>query len=168
MSVLYIVIAIVAAQRIAELVYAERNTRRLLQRGASEVAPGQHPLFVALHAAWLISMIVFVRPATAPNWWVLSAFLALQLARLWVLWALGPYWTTRIITLPGEPLVRRGPYRIVKHPNYIIVVLEIALLPLAFGAWQIALVFSIFNAILLAARIRAEERALSTRRLYQV
>lgn len=168
MSVLYVVIAIVVAQRIAELIYAERNARRLLQRGAIEVAPAQHPFFVALHAAWLISMLLFVRAATIPNWWLLGAFFALQVARLWVLWALGPYWTTRIITIPGEPLVRRGPYRFVKHPNYVIVALEIALLPLAFGAWRMALVFTIFNAILLMARIRAEERALSTRRLYQV
>lgn len=168
MSILYIVVAIVVIQRIAELVYAERNTRRLLQNGAVEVAAGQHPFFIALHAAWLVSMLAFVRPTILPNWWLLAAFFALQLARIWVLGALGPYWTTRIITLESAPLVHRGPYRFVKHPNYIIVAFEIALLPLAFGAWRIAVIFSALNAILLAVRIRAEEKALANRRLYQV
>lgn len=165
---LYVIVALVAVQRIAELVYAEHNTRRLLQNGAIEIAPRQHPLFVALHAAWLLSIIVFVRASTAPNWWLLGAFFTLQAARLWVLATLGPYWTTRIITVPGAPLVRRGPYRFIKHPNYAIVVLEIALLPLAFGSWQIAVVFSLLNAALLSARIRAEEKALAPRRLYHV
>jgi methyltransferase len=168
MTVLYAVIAIVVVQRIAELLYAERNTRRLLHNGAVEIAPGQHPWFIALHAAWLVSIAAFVRAATLPNWWLLAAFFALQLARLWVIATLGRYWTTRIITVPGAPLVRRGPYRFIKHPNYTIVVLEIAMLPLAFGAWQIAVVFSLLNALLLAARIRAEDRALAARRLYQV
>jgi methyltransferase len=167
MTVLYIVIALVAIQRIAELIYAERNTRRLRERGGIEVAAWQHPLFVALHAAWLLSLLAFIPHAATANWWLLGAFLTLQLARLWVVASLGPYWTTRIITLPTAPLVRRGSYRFVKHPNYTIVVLEIALLPLAFGAWGIALVFSAINAILLFFRIRAEDYALAPRGIYQ-
>jgi len=91
-------------------------------------------------------------------------FAVLQLARLWVLVSMGRYWTTRVLTLPGAPLVRRGPYRWVRHPNYLIVVGEIAVLPLIFGAWQIALVFSVANAILLAWRIRIEDAALAPRR----
>ncbi len=164
MSILYLVVAIVIIQRIAELLYAERNTRRLRQRGAIEVAAGQHPFFIMLHAAWLISLLVFVRPATVPNWWLLAAFFLLQIARLWVLATLGPYWTTRIITLDIAPLIRSGPYRFIKHPNYAIVIFEIALLPLAFGAWPIAVIFSVLNAMLLTVRIAAEEKALASRR----
>ncbi len=167
MSALYAVLTVVAAQRVGELIYAERNTQRLRARGAFEVAAWQHPLFVALHAAWLLSLLIFVSPNTTPNWWLVGAFFVLQLARIWVLATLGPYWTTRIITIPGAPLVRRGPYRFFRHPNYTIVVLEIALLPLAFGAWRLALIFTLLNALLLAVRIRAEEKALTDRRLYQ-
>ncbi len=163
MSALYVVLALVALQRLVELIHAERNTRALLTRGAVEVAPEQHPWFVALHTSWLLAMVLFVSPSVQPNWWLLAVFFALQAARIWVISALGPYWTTRIITLPGAPLVRRGPYRFMRHPNYAIVVGEIALLPLSFGAWMIALVFSIANAMLLAWRIRTEEHALASR-----
>jgi len=161
---LYWILALVAAQRIAELAYAERNTRALRERGAIEVAPEQHPWFVALHACWLVSMLAFIPRDTVPNWYLAGIFFILQFLRIWVLATLGPFWTTRIITLPGAPLVRRGPYRFFKHPNYTIVVLEIAILPLAFGAWWIAIVFSIANALLLRRRITAEERALAPRR----
>ncbi len=164
MSALYVIIAFVAVQRVAELIYAERNTRTLRARGAFEVAAWQHPLFVALHALWLLSLLIFVPPYAIPDWWLVAAFFVLQVARLWVLVTLGPYWTTRIITLPGAPLVRAGPYRFVKHPNYAIVAFEIALLPLAFGAWRIALVFTMLNALLLASRIRIEEKTLAVRR----
>ena len=86
-----------------------------------------------------------------------------QPLRIWIIASLGPYWTTRIITVPGEPLVRRGPYRFFRHPNYIVVCAEIGVLPLAFGAVEIAIVFSILNAALLSWRIRVEERALQGR-----
>jgi methyltransferase len=164
MSVLYVVLALVAAQRIVELCYARRNTRALLARGGVETARAQHPWFVTLHAAWLLAMLVFVPARTPPDWWLLGAFALLQGARIWVIASLGPYWTTRLITLPGAPLVRRGPYRLLRHPNYAIVALEIAALPLAFGAWIIALVFSAANAALLTWRIKAEDAALAPRR----
>ncbi|MBV8637012.1 MAG: hypothetical protein JO322_02945 [Candidatus Eremiobacteraeota bacterium] len=168
MSALYVILGLVAAQRAGELVYAERNTRRLRARGAVEAAAWQHPFFLLLHAAWLLALSMFVPADTTPNWWLVAAFFALQLARLWVLASLGPYWTTRIISLPAAPLVRRGPYRFMKHPNYAIVALEIAVLPFAFGAWRVALVFTLLNLFLLALRIRAEEKVLSERRLYQL
>ena len=98
------------------------------------------------------------------SWPLLGAFLLLQAARLWVIASLGRFWTTRVITLPGAPLVRRGPYRWLKHPNYLVVVAEIAVLPLTFGAWALALGFSLANAALLADRIRTEEKALAPRR----
>ena len=162
--ILYTVLALVAVQRLIELIYAERNTKALRARGAIEVAAWQHPWFVVLHASWLIAISVFVAPSATPNWVLLALFFLLQLARLWVLASLGPYWTTRIITLPGAPLVRRGPYRFMRHPNYAIVVAEIAILPVAFGAWWIAIVFSAMNAALLTLRIRAENHALLPRR----
>lgn len=165
MSVLWIVLLLVAAQRLVELAYARRNTRLLKAEGAYEVAPGHYPFLVAVHALWLLSLAVFV-PADQPaNWLLLAAFAVLQGLRVWVLATLGRYWTTRIITLPGAPLVRRGPYCLVKHPNYLVVVGEIAVLPLAFGAWEIALIFSLANAAVLAWRIRCEERALTPRRV---
>lgn len=164
MPVLWIVIALVAAQRLTELVYAERNTRRLLAAGGQESGAGHYPLLVGLHALWLVALAVFVPAEQPANWWLLGVFAVLQALRLWVLASLGPFWTTRVITLPGAPLVRRGPYRWLRHPNYLVVVGEILVLPLAFGAWQIALVFSLANAALLALRIRCEERALAPRR----
>jgi methyltransferase len=162
-SVLYAVLILVAIQRLAELLYAERNTRALRARGAIEIAAWQHPWFVVLHSAWLVALLLFVPRDMVPNWWLLGAFFILQCGRLWVIATLGRYWTTRIITLPDAPLVRGGPYRFVRHPNYTIVVLEIALLPLAFGAVWIAIAFSLLNGALLAVRIRAEDAALASR-----
>jgi methyltransferase len=164
MPPLYWILALVALQRIAELFYAERNTRALRARGALEVAPEQHPWFILLHAAWLIAMLIFIPRATIPNWYLIGFFFVLQLLRIWVIATLGPFWTTRIITLPNAPLITHGPYRFIKHPNYAIVIAEIAILPLAFGAWWIAIVFSCANALLLSWRIATENTALAARR----
>lgn len=160
-SPLYAVLAFVALERVAEAIYGERNARALLRLGAREVAVVQYPFLVVLHAAWLLSMLLFV-PAYAPvSWPLIAAYGALQIARLWVFAALGPRWTARIVVLPGAPLVRTGPYRFLRHPNYAIVVLEIALLPAAFGAYWIAAAFSVLNAPLLWWRVRAEDAALA-------
>lgn len=167
MTWLWIVLALVAAQRLAELAYARRNTRDLLAEGAHETGAGHYPLVVAVHALWLAALAVFVPADQPPNWALLGIFAVLQGLRLWVLASLGRYWTTRIITLPGAPLVRRGPYRFLKHPNYLVVAGEILVLPLAFGAWEIALIFSLANAAVLAWRIHCESRALSERPLPQ-
>ncbi|WP_193370672.1 isoprenylcysteine carboxyl methyltransferase family protein [Pelagibius marinus] len=167
MSVLWIVLLLVAAQRLAELAYARRNTRRLKAEGAYESGAGHYPFLVAVHLLWLVSLAVFVPAEQAPNWALLGVFLLLQGLRVWVLASLGRYWTTRVITLPDAPLVRRGPYRFLRHPNYLVVAGEIAVLPLAFGAWEIAVIFSLANAAVLAWRIRCEERALSGRPLPQ-
>jgi methyltransferase len=158
-----VIVALVAAERIAELIRARRNTRALLARGAIEVGAGHYPLLVLLHGAWLAALLYFVPADRAPSWSWLGVFVLLQGLRLWVLASLGLYWTTRIITLPGAPLVRRGPYRFLRHPNYVVVVAEIAVLPLTFGAWRIALVFSALNLALLAWRIRVEQQALAPR-----
>jgi methyltransferase len=164
MTPLWWILAAVALLRIVELLYAARNTRRLLARGGVEVGRDQYPWFIVLHASWLAALWAFIPPATAPNLYLLAIFVLAQLARMWIIATLGPYWTTRVITLPGAPLVRRGPYAVIRHPNYAIVCIEIAVLPLAFGAWQIALVFTVANAALLGWRIRVEDTALDTRR----
>jgi methyltransferase len=158
------VVAVVALLRIAELLYAGRNTRRLIARGGVEIAPEQYPWFVGLHAAWLGSLLLFVPANAAPNLYLLGIFALAQVARIWIIATLGPFWTTRVITLPGAPLVRRGPYRFIRHPNYAIVCIEIAVLPLAFGAWMIALIFTAANAALIAWRVSAEDAALDARR----
>src|SRR5438552_1572161 len=124
-----VVVTLVALQRLAELSYAARNVRRLKQRGAVEHGRGHYPLLVALHAAWLIAIVVVVPADAAINWLPLGLFIVLQAVRLWIVVTLGIYWTTRIISLPCAPLIRRGPYRFIRHPNYLVVIGEIALLP---------------------------------------
>jgi methyltransferase len=155
-----IILALVTLQRLAELVIARRNTRALLARGACEVAPGHYPSIVAVHALWLAALW-WLAPGRPILWPLIALFALLQAARLWVLATLGERWTTRIIILPGAPLVTGGPFRFLSHPNYAVVVAEIAVLPLAFGLWQVALLFSILNAIALSIRIRAESKALA-------
>jgi methyltransferase len=162
--ILYAVLALVGLQRLVELFYSARNTRRLLARGGIETGAGQYPFIVALHTAWLASMAIFIPPSTIPNWWLVGIYAAVQPLRLWTIATLGQYWTTRIITVPGAPLIRSGPYRFVRHPNYVVVCAEIALLPLAFGSVELAIIFSILNASLLSWRIRVEERTLVSRR----
>ncbi len=151
--------ALVAALRLAELLVASRNTRRLLGQGGVERGRGHYPLIVGLHVAWLLAIASL--PATAPlHALPLAAFVLLQPVRLWSLASLGRRWTTRVIVLPTAPLVRRGPYRWIRHPNYLVVALEIPLLPLAFGASGLAILFGALNLALLAWRIGVEERAL--------
>src|SRR5687768_4532354 len=127
-----IILVLVTLQRLAELLIANRNTKALLARGAYEIAPGHYPLIVAVHALWLASLW-WLAPGRPVSWLLIGLFLLLQIGRLWVLATLGRRWTTRIIVLPGAPLVERGPYRIVRHPNYLVVAGEIAVLPLAFA-----------------------------------
>lgn len=161
---IYLILFLVALQRLIEVAYAERNTRALRARGAVEVGRAHYPLIVLLHAAWLVA-IVLMLPANATIYWLpLGIFVVLQLARVWVIATLGAYWTTRIITLEGAPLVRKGPYRFVRHPNYLVVAGEIAMLPLAFGEVWVAAAFSVLNAAVLAWRIRQEDQALAARR----
>jgi methyltransferase len=153
----------VVAQRLLELVHARANTRRLLARGAVEVGAGHYPLFVLLHAGWLSSLAVLVPWSAPPHALPLIGLGVLMALRVWALATLGPYWTTRILTLPGAPLVRKGPYRWLRHPNYWVVAGEVALLPLAFDAAGVAIVFSALNGALLAYRISVEDRALAPR-----
>jgi methyltransferase len=151
----------VTLSRLAELVYARRNTRLLLAQGAIEVSPAHYPFIVALHTVWLSSLwISGWDNAIAPFW--LTVFLGLQVLRIWVLATLGSRWTTRIVILPGAPLIASGPYRFIPHPNYAVVCAEIAVLPLCLGLPWHALVLSAANALVLSVRIGAENEALKS------
>ena len=163
MTLAGLILGLVTLQRLGELLLAKGNTDRLRARGAYEVAAGHYPLIVALHAAWLAGLWYFVveRPADIDlSWAWLGVFAVLQLLRLWVIATLGPRWTTRIIVLPGAPLVAAGPYRFVSHPNYWVVAAEILVLPLVFGLVWYGIVFSVLNAAVLWVRIQAEAAAL--------
>lgn len=155
-----IILSLVTVERAGELIWGEVNRRRLLAAGAREYGAGHYPLIVALHGAWLIGLWLL-----APGRAVLRAFVALYVVclfgRAWVMVNLGRYWTTRIVVLPGAPLVVTGPYRFFPHPVYLVVIGEIACLPLMFGMPVYALVFSVLNAAMLTIRIRAEDRALA-------
>lgn len=157
-----VILALVTLQRLGELVIARRNTKALLARGAYEASPGHYPLIVAVHTLWL-GTLWWLAPGKPVHWPLIALFLLLQTGRLWVLATLGRRWTTRIVVVPGERLVTGGPFRFVRHPNYWIVAAEIALLPVAFGLWEVALIFTLLNAAVLSIRIRAEEKALASR-----
>lgn len=161
MLVSILVLTAVTLQRLYELWLSERHTRALLARGGFEAGRGHYPTVVALHAAWLgaLWLLGWDKPVVWP--W-LAAFAVLQLLRVWVIRTLGVRWTTRIIVLPGEPLVARGPYRFVRHPNYWVVAAEIAVLPLGFALPEVAVVFTGLNALVLLVRVRAEDAALAT------
>lgn len=164
MSIWYLLVALIVLQRLIELVIARINTKRLMAEGAVEHGAAHYPVIVALHAAWFACLIIFVPADAIINPILLVIFVVLQLGRVWVLTSLGRYWTTRVITVPGKPLVKRGPFRIVRHPNYLIVEAELIVVPLIAGVWELAVIFGIANALVLAWRIRVEEQALSPRR----
>ena len=159
----YLVLALVTLQRLGELILAERNTRRLLAKGAHEVGRGHYPFMVTVHAGWLIALWL-LGPGPPIHVLPLIIYVALQFARVWVIATLGERWTTRIIILPGEPLVTHGPYRWLDHPNYLIVTAEIAVLPLVFGLPVVAAFFSVLNALILWVRLREENQALAAHR----
>jgi methyltransferase len=162
---LVLAVALVAAQRLLELVLARRNERKARARGAVEWGSRHYPFIVALHSLWLASTLVegvLRGPGLPPYWPVpLALFLLVQPLRYWAVFSLGESWNTKILVVPGAKLVRRGPYRYLNHPNYVVVVVEILSFPLVFGAWVTALVFTALNAALLYVRIREENRALA-------
>ncbi|MGD9535921.1 MAG: isoprenylcysteine carboxyl methyltransferase family protein [Alphaproteobacteria bacterium] len=160
----WLILLAVAVERCCELGWSYRNERRLRARGGREYGRGHYVLFPLLHAAWLLALAVHVALQARIEivWPLIGVYGLLQVVRGWVLWSLGARWTTRIIVLPGVPLVRTGLYRFMRHPNYLVVALELAILPVALEAWPIAVVATILNLALLAYRIRVEERALAT------
>jgi methyltransferase len=164
-AILSIGVVLVAVQRLFELVLARRNERRARARGAVERGRSHYPFIVALHILWLISTLVegLLRGPNFPAYWPvpLAMFLLVQPLRYWAIFSLGETWNTRILVVPGVKAVGRGPYRYLKHPNYVVVVVEILAFPLIFGAWITALVFTVLNAAVLSVRIREEIRALA-------
>jgi methyltransferase len=158
------IVALIAAQRLGEVFISNRNTSALMARGAVELGANHYPAMILLHVAWFVAIVAFLpRPVTI-NWYLIGLMLVFQLLRLWVMVTLGPFWTTRVITLPGAPLVTDGPFRFLRHPNYMVVVGEIAVLPLAFGEVGVVVVFSVLNAAMLTWRIHVENKALAPRR----
>ena len=158
-------VGLVAVQRSVELGLSRRHERLLRARGAVERGQEHYPLMVALHVFWLLSTLVegILHGPGLPALWPipLALFLCVQPLRYWAIFSLGEYWNTRILVVPGTKLVRRGPYRYLEHPNYVVVAVEVLTFPLIFGAWITALLFSILNAALLYVRIREENRALA-------
>ena len=163
MTLSILVLALVTVQRLGELLYARANALRLVAMGAVEAGAAHYPFLIAVHFCWIFGLwwLGHGRPASLP--W-LAIYLLLQIGRAWVLWTLGRRWTTRIFMLPDAPLVRAGPYRFVDHPNYVVLAAEIAVLPLAFGLWAYAAVFTALNSAALFARIRVENAALAALR----
>jgi len=160
-----VLVAAVSAERVAELALSARNARRALARGGTESGRALFPWMVAFHAAFLLGLAAapLVDPRPPPPSWMASAVAGVVLAealRWWAVASLGDRWNVRVIVVPGEPPVTRGPYAFLRHPNYAAVAIEVACLPLAWGLWRLAIAFSLANALLLAARVRDEERAL--------
>ena len=160
-----VLIAVIAIQRAWELSVSTRNLRALEARGAIEVGTGHYPWMVALHTAFLVSCVAEVWLLDRPWRTELAVFAGLVLCaalalRWWTLATLGERWTTRVLVVPGEALVTSGPYRWLRHPNYLVVVMEIAAIPMVHGAWLTAAVFTLANLVLLRERIRVEEGAL--------
>ena len=156
-----VILSLVTLQRAVELYIAHRNTKRLLANGGFEVGSNHYPLMVALHTLWLGGLwylVLYQRPEVSYPW--IFAYLVLEAARGWIIAALGSRWTTRIIVVPGETLVDEGPYKFFRHPNYMVVAGEIFILPMAFGLWWYAILFTALNAAMLYWRIRSEDEAL--------
>lgn len=162
----WILLVFLVSQRLTELAIARRNEKWMKARGAFEVGREHYKWIVTVHVLFFLSLVVEVqglglRPAF---WWPVpfAVFMAAQLLRFWALFSLGHYWNTRIIVLPDAKVVAKGPYRFMRHPNYVIVATEILTIPLIFQAYATAVVFSVLNAfVLLAVRIPEEEKALS-------
>ena len=155
---------LIVLQRGFEEIHSQRNTRRLLQRGAQEVGREYYPVVAVSHAGWIASL-AFLIPSNAPlHLWPLLAFLLLQPVRYWVIGTLGCYWTHRIITLPGGPIIATGPYRLLRHPNYAVTIAETLLLPLAFGQLALGFIFVAIWGAVLFYKIHLEDQALLGRR----
>lgn len=162
-----IVVAVVGIERVAELVVSTRNAAWSLARGGVESGQGHYPAMVVLHSGFLVAMLVeaWVRRPDVPAWlaWsMLILVVAAQALRWWCIATLGPRWNTRVIVVPGLSPVTDGPYRLLRHPNYVAVVIEGVALPLVHASWITALAFTVLNAALLVVRLRCENDALAT------
>ncbi|MFF7632918.1 isoprenylcysteine carboxyl methyltransferase family protein [Kitasatospora sp. NPDC008050] len=166
MSPFTLLILLVAAERLAELAVARRNAAWSLARGGIEYGRGHYPVMVLLHTGLLAGCLAEVQLAQRPflpalGWPMLALAIAAQALRWWCITTLGPRWNTRVIVVPGLPLVTAGPYRLLSHPNYLAVVAEGGALPLVHGAWLTATAFTLLDLPLLATRLRCENAALT-------
>ncbi|MFP3122987.1 hypothetical protein OH784_09500 [Ectobacillus funiculus] len=156
--------AFVVVQRLAELLLARRNEQYLKKRGALEFGKGHYKYIVLLHMLFLVFIVAevtYLKKAPSPMWPVLLAlFIGTQFLRVWAIASLGVYWNTKILVLPHSKLVPKGPYRFMRHPNYIVVMMEFWIIPILFQAYITAIVCSLLNMLVLSVRIREEERAL--------
>ncbi len=162
-----ILVLLVGIERLVELVVSKRHLAWSAERGGQEYGAGHYPAMVLLHTGFLIGAVVEVLVAHRPflawlGWPMLAVVLAAQLLRWWCIRELGTYWNTRVVVIPGAPLVTSGPYRWTRHPNYLAVVAEGVALPLVHSAWITAVAFSVLNAWLLSVRIKTENAALRT------
>lgn len=151
-------IGYIIAERLIELPIANRNSKALIAIGGVEHSPGHYPLIVAVHTGWIIAMVVLGHGNPLNYIW-LAVYAVLQILRVYIIGTLGRRWTTRIIVLPGETKVAKGPFSVMPHPNYLLVIAEILVAPLVLGLWEVAAIFSALNAAVLTIRISAEERA---------
>ena len=153
-------ISFLILQRLSELLIARRNEKWLLSQGAVQYGQSHYPFMIAMHTLFIVSIIVeyYLRGGTQISWIFLGIFLAVLLFKFWALSSLGKYWNTKIYRIPGVYSVKRGPYKFLKHPNYMEVVCEIAIIPLVFHLYYTAIVFTVLNAIMLSVRIRVENR----------
>ncbi|MFD1707200.1 isoprenylcysteine carboxyl methyltransferase family protein [Siminovitchia sediminis] len=158
------VLVLVVFQRLSELVWAKRNERWMKERGAAEYGKSHYPWMVFIHISFFISLIIevtFLHREPSSYWPVfLVIFLLVQGIRIWILVSMGRYWNTKIIVLPGSETIKKGPFRYMRHPNYFVVTIELAVLPLMFQAYWTAVLFFIFNQVILSVRIAEEEKAL--------
>jgi len=164
LALLIISVALIALQRVLELLLSRRHERALRVMGAYERGAGHYPVVVGLHVGWLVSMLLegWMRGVELSILWPfwLALFVGGQALRYWAILSLGERWTTRVAILPGVPLVKRGPYKHIQHPNYLAVTLEVFSAPLVFGASFTALACTLLNVGVLLLRIRTETRAL--------
>jgi len=158
----WIFITFVIVIRLAECLLARHNEKWLLLHGAVEYGQSHYPFMIALHTSFILSMIFeyLLRGDGSYSLWLLGIFLLLILCKAWVISTLGKFWNTKIYRAPNFSLVNKGPYRYIKHPNYVIVIAEIAVIPLVFHLYYTAVIFSVLNACMLYVRIREEDRAL--------
>jgi methyltransferase len=172
MTFFFVLFFLLAAQRLIELVIAKKNEKWILQQGGMEFGRNHYPLMILLHSSFFISLFVESHLKGYPlssQWPLLLFFLVLtQGLRYWAITSLGPFWNTRIMVLPGAAPIEKGPYRYLRHPNYLAVILEFLLIPLLFNAFFTCILFSLFNAFLLKYRISVEEKILIDTMDYQM
>jgi methyltransferase len=155
---------LVLVQRGLEEVYSERNTRALIAEGGREAGRDYYPVVAITHLAWIAALFLLISPSAPILWPLLALYLLLQVARYWIIATLGRYWTHRIITLDKAPIVRRGPYRFVRHPNYAVTIVETFLLPLVFADAAVAVIFGCVWSAVIYYKVLLEDAALAERR----